>query len=48
MSNQMMGWGAIIVGVLIAATVMLGWNESLHYLWALLVLVWGAKALMNK
>ena len=45
MSKQMMGWGAVAVGVLIALTEYLGFRSDLNYLWAVLVLVWGIKAL---
>jgi hypothetical protein len=41
MSKGMMGWTAVVVGILIAATEFLGWNGNLNYLWAILVLVWG-------
>ena len=40
----MMGWGAVGVGVLIAATEFMGFPGYLNYLWAALVLVWGLKA----
>jgi len=48
LSNKMMGWGAIIMGVLIAATAMMGWPVSLYYLWALIVLAWGVMTLVSK
>ena len=44
MSKQMMGWGAIVVGVLIVLTELMGWRGDLNYLWAVLVLIWGVKA----
>ena len=44
MSKGMMGWGAVLVGVLIAATEYFGLSGNLNYLWALLVLIWGVKA----
>ena len=40
-SKQVMGWGAVMVGVLIALTEVMGWSGSLNYLWAVLVLIWG-------
>jgi len=43
-SKSMMGWGAVLVGVLIAATTFLEWNTNLNYLWSLLVLIWGFAA----
>jgi len=33
--------GPILLGVLIALTQYLGWNSSLHYLWAAVSIVWG-------
>lgn len=45
MSKSTMGWGAVIVAVLIAGTQYLGWSGNLNYLWALVVLVWGLKAM---
>ena len=44
MSKQMMGWGAVIVSVLMASTQYFGFPGNLNYLWAILVLVWGLKA----
>lgn len=44
LSKSMMGWGAVIVGVLMAATEYLAWSGSLNYLWAVLVLLWGLSA----
>jgi len=40
-SKQVMGWGVVIVGVLIGLTEFMGWSGSLNYLWAVLVLIWG-------
>ncbi len=40
-SKQMMSWGAIVVGILIAATEYMALPAYLNYLWALLVLAWG-------
>ena len=45
LSKTQMGWGAIVVGVLIALTQLFGWSGNLHYLWAVLVLIWGIVAL---
>ncbi|MBI2057364.1 MAG: hypothetical protein HYT63_00030 [Candidatus Yanofskybacteria bacterium] len=44
MSKKTMGWGAVLVAVLIAATQYFNLSANLNYLWALLVLVWGLKA----
>ena len=41
MSKSQMGWGAVIVGVLMALTQFFGWSGNLHYLWAVLVLISG-------
>jgi len=40
-SKKMMGWGVVIVAILIALTQAANWSGSLQYLWALLVLIWG-------
>jgi len=48
MSKGMLGGGAIVDGVLIAATQFLGWPASLHYLWALLAVIWGIIILTQK
>ena len=45
LSKGMMGWGAVLVGVLIALTQYMSWSGSLNYLWAVLVLLWGLAAL---
>lgn len=47
-SKEILGGGAVADGVLIAATQFMGWNASLHYLWALLAVAWGIVALMQK
>ena len=44
MSKQMMGWGAVIVGILMASTQYFALPGNLNYVWAVLVLVWGLKA----
>jgi hypothetical protein len=41
LSKGMMGGGAVLVAILIAVTELMSWSGSLHYLWALLVLIWG-------
>ncbi|HEY4481685.1 MAG TPA: hypothetical protein VI489_02420 [Candidatus Brocadiaceae bacterium] len=41
MSKEVMAGGAVLVGVLIAATQYMGWSGTLNYLWAALVLIWG-------
>jgi len=45
MDKKMMGWVAIVVGVLIALNQYMTWNGNLNYLWAVLVLIWGIMAL---
>ncbi|MBT4596028.1 hypothetical protein HOC99_03765 [Candidatus Woesearchaeota archaeon] len=47
LSKEVMAWGAIIVGILMALTKFMSWNESLHYLWAVLVLLWGVLRLQE-
>ena len=47
-SKEVMGGGAILVGILIALTVFMGWPSSLHYLWAAVVALWGVLCLMDK
>jgi hypothetical protein len=41
MDKKMMGWTAVVVGLLMAATEFWAWNGNFNYLWAVLVLVWG-------
>tara|TARA_Y100000310_G_C20691915_1_gene822848 strand:- start:2194 stop:2340 length:147 start_codon:yes stop_codon:yes gene_type:complete len=41
LSKNVMGGGAILVAVLMALTVAMGWSSSLHYLWAAVVAIWG-------
>jgi len=41
MSKGVMGGGAIVVAILIAITEATGLTNSLQYIWALLVLIWG-------
>ena len=45
LSKGMMGWGAVLVGVLIALNEYMAWSGNLNYLWAVIVLVWGFMAL---
>lgn len=40
-SKKLLGWGAIIDGVLIALTQYMAWPASLQYLWAVLAVIWG-------
>jgi hypothetical protein len=44
MNKSMMGWGAIIVGVLMILTEVMAWPGYLNYIWSVLVLIWGAMA----
>ncbi|QQG38654.1 MAG: hypothetical protein HYS32_03550 [Candidatus Woesearchaeota archaeon] len=48
MNAKMMGWAGIVLGVLVALNVALGWSDSLQYLWAVLVLILGIWSLMGK
>ena len=48
LSKQYMGWGAILLAVVMAVVEMMGLTGSLTYLWALIVLVWGVMALKGK
>jgi len=45
LSKPVLGWGAILVGILIALTEYLAWSGNVNYLWAVLVLVWGIATL---
>jgi hypothetical protein len=45
MNRLMFSWSAVVVGVLIALTEFMSWPGSVNYLWALLVLVWGFRAM---
>lgn len=45
-SGDIFAWGAVIVGALIVLTRMFKWPQWLHYLWGIIVLVWGAMALL--
>jgi len=36
-----MGWGAIVLSVLMVLTVVLNWPKWLHYVWAVMVLISG-------
>ncbi len=40
-SKGVMGGGAIIVAILIALTTYMSWPDYLHYIWAVIVLLWG-------
>ena len=40
-SKGVMGWGAVLVAVLLALTQAMGWPGYLNYIWAVLVLIWG-------
>ncbi|MBI2583513.1 MAG: hypothetical protein HYW25_02500 [Candidatus Aenigmarchaeota archaeon] len=48
MNSKTMGLGAIIVGILIAATQALNLAGELNYLWAILAIIWGAMAWAKK
>lgn len=45
-SGDMFAWGAVIVGALIVLTKAFRWPQWLHYLWGIIVLVWGVMALL--
>ncbi len=45
-SKMTMVGGPVLLGVLIALTQYMGWNASLHYLWAVAAIVWGLSGLM--
>lgn len=45
MSKQVIGGGALGVGIMIGLTEYVGLSGNLNYLWALLVFIWGLKAL---
>lgn len=47
-SKQLMGWGAVVLAVVITLTQAFGWPSSLHYFWAALALIWGIITLMQK
>lgn len=47
-SKMVLGVPAVAVGILIAATQYLNLPGYLQYLWAVLVLVWGVLALVQK
>lgn len=47
-SKTMMGGGAILLAILIVLTVVLSLPETLHYIWALVALVWGILTFMDK
>ena len=48
MNKRFFNWSAVVVGVLIAATELMGWSGNLNYLWAVLVLIWGFVAMGKK
>ena len=48
LSKGIMGWAAVVAGVLIALTEFMEWQGYLHYIWAVLVLIWGIVALNSK
>ncbi|MEK9194478.1 MAG: hypothetical protein AAB884_01575 [Patescibacteria group bacterium] len=41
MSKNLLGWGALVDGVLILMTQYFGWPDSLNYLWGALAVIWG-------
>ena len=45
MDSKTMGWGAVLLAVLISLNQLLTWPANLNYLWALLALVWGLATL---
>ncbi len=47
-SKSVLGGGAILDGILIAATKLMKWPGRLYYLWALLAIIWGVIILMQK
>jgi len=47
-SKTVLGLGAILDGILIAATAYLGWPGYLYYIWALLAVVWGVLIFLQK
>ena len=40
-SKSMMGWGAIILAVLIVLSELMAWPGWTSYIWAALALIWG-------
>ena len=44
-SKQYLGWGAVLLAVVMAVAEYMGSPSSLVYLWALIVAVWGFLAL---
>jgi len=46
-SKEVLGWGAVVVGVLMALNQYLVWSGSLNYLWAVLVILLGIGNLMK-
>jgi hypothetical protein len=47
-TQQMVGWAAIILGILVAINQALVWPANLQYLWAALVVILGIWALVAK
>jgi len=47
-SKSYLGWGAVFLAVVMAVAEYLGSPSSLTYLWALVVLAWGALTLKTK
>ncbi|MEK6914370.1 MAG: hypothetical protein AABW83_01855 [Nanoarchaeota archaeon] len=48
LSREVMGGGAVVVGILLALTELMQWPGSLNYIWATLVLIWGILWLSKK
>ena len=42
--ESVMGGGAILIALLIAATQLLKWPKWLNYVWAVIILIWGVLA----
>ncbi|MEX0933029.1 MAG: hypothetical protein WDZ77_02960 [Candidatus Pacearchaeota archaeon] len=40
-SKEVLGWGAIVVGILMGLIEFMDWSGQLNYLWAVLVLLFG-------
>jgi hypothetical protein len=47
-SKKIMGGGAIFLAFLIEATLIFELPQWLHYVWALLALIWGIITLIDK
>ena len=48
MLKNILGFGAILDGILILLTQYLGWPDNLHYLWGALAVIWGILILKQK